>query len=142
MEPLHRKLKLILYKKNDFEIKNRILVPRGKIRRIYRISRNVEPKKSKKIRNCEQLYNSPRHFLCQIPFSATVRQKKMTLRKIRYAVFGSLAVQFSGRAGRGEGRGRSANATTKNVRAMKREREREREVANRYGFHSRRRMGV
>lgn len=58
MEPLHRKLKLILYKNNDFdsndfEIKNRILVPRGKIRRIYRISRNVEPKKSKKIRNCE-----------------------------------------------------------------------------------------
>lgn len=30
----------------------------------------------RKFETREQLYNSPRHFLCQIPFSATVRQKK------------------------------------------------------------------
>lgn len=51
-------------------------------------------------------------------------------------------MQFSARKERG-GEGREdvgANATTKNVLALKRERERE--TADRYGFHSRRRMGA
>lgn len=61
-------------------------------------------------------YLSPRPF-----------DKKTTLRKIRYAVFGSLAVQFSARKERGE-EGREdvgANATTKNVLTLERERERD-----------------
>lgn len=69
------------------------------------------------------------------------RPKKTTLRKIRYAVFGSLAVQFSGEERGGEGRGRRRERDNEK-RASVEERERERETADRYGFHSRRRMGA
>lgn len=50
-------------------------------------------------------------------------------------------MQFSGEERGGEGRGRRRERDNEK-RASVEERERERETADRYGFHSRRRMGA